>query len=154
MIEYIKGDMFTSTAQVLVVPVNCVGVAGAGLALQFRKRYPRWYREYCERCFSREIKIGKVDYISLLKPSFEEGPLGVINFPTKEHWRDYSLIVHIEEGLQSLVRLANLRDIKSIALPRLGCGLGRLSWSDVKPLYDMHLAYSRTDYKVYEYERL
>lgn len=119
-----------SKAEAIINPVNCVGVSGKGLALQFKESYPLNYRHYREACESGKLKIGRVHVFS----TGMENPKYIINFPTKNHWREKSKLEYIELGLEDLKKQILNRKIKSIALPKLGCGLGGLSWKDVKPL--------------------
>lgn len=123
-------DIFESKAKVLVNPVNCVGVMGKGLALQFKQRFPQNYKEYRKFCDRDEFKVGN---LIIFGP---ENNKIIINFPTKVHWRDSSRYEYIELGLQKLVTYDGFKryDIKSIAIPPLGCGLGGLDWNKVKPM--------------------
>ena len=129
MIEYKTGDIFTEDADALVNTVNCVGVMGRGIALQFKRAFPENFKAYAARCKRNEIQPGKV-FI------FETGelisPRYIVNFPTKRHWRDKSRLEDIESGLGSLVDEIRSRGIRSIAIPALGSGLGGLNWSDVR----------------------
>lgn len=123
MIEWVHGDIFDSQCIALVNPVNCVGVMGKGLALQFKKEFPENFLAYQEACKQRTIGIGKL-FI------FEENEHIIINFPTKRHWRDPSRLSYIDLGLKDLLKY----NFKSIALPPLGCGLGGLQWFDIRRL--------------------
>lgn len=127
MIEFRQGGIFESGAEALVNPVNCVGVMGKGLALQFKKQYPDNFRFYAAACKSGNVRTGQVFV-------FEKDEKYIINFPTKQHWRDPSRIEYIKSGLQDLAEAVRVMGIKSVALPMLGCGLGGLNWVEVKPL--------------------
>ena len=124
MIKYIKGDIFTSDAEVLVNPVNTVGIMGAGLASAFRVRFPENYELYREACKRGEVVIGKMFMTKVNSP--------IINFPTKEHWKNSSKLEYIYSGLTDLRRVIVEERFFSIAIPALGCGLGGLDWLDVK----------------------
>jgi O-acetyl-ADP-ribose deacetylase (regulator of RNase III) len=100
---------------------------GKGLALQFKERFPVNFRKYKEACDRKYIAPCRVFPV-------KDGDRWIVNFPTKNHWRHPSKIEYIEGGLRSLKQFIIEREIKSIAIPALGCGLGGLSWSDVKPL--------------------
>lgn len=131
MIQLASGDMFQSHVEALVNPVNCVGVMGKGLALQFKRTFPFYFRTYKEECAHGKIKLGKASVYfreSIHLPTF------IISFPTKNHWRDSSKLEDIESGLASLVAEMVCLDIRSIAIPALGCGNGGLEWEQVKPL--------------------
>ena len=130
MIELIRGDILKQDVEALVNTVNCVGVMGRGIALQFRKRFPENFRFYEAACKRDEVHPGRVlvfDTHQLTNPRY------IINFPTKRHWRDKSRMVDIESGLEDLVAEIKRRGIWSVAVPALGCGLGGLEWSEVRP---------------------
>ena len=98
MVSYMKGDLFECGADCLVNAVNCEGVMGKGLALQFKTRFPENYKSYVKACKSGGLKIGKIHF-------FTENKITVVNLPTKDKWRQASKIEYIEEGMQCLVRL-------------------------------------------------
>ena len=129
MIEFKNGNIFEDEAEALVNTVNCVGVMGRGIALQFKKRYPENFASYEKACREKEIQPGKMFV-------FETGnmmnPQYIINFPTKRHWRGASRLEDIESGLVDLVKVIRERSIASIAIPPLGCGLGGLDWQLVR----------------------
>ena len=130
MIRFVQGDLFAFGSQALVNPVNCVGVMGKGLALQFRRRFPANFDAYREACTRREVRLGRCFVFDAAagRPRF------VVNFPTKRHWRDRSRIEDIAAGLDDLVGILDRRAIGSIAVPPLGCGLGGLPWPRVRCL--------------------
>lgn len=131
MIREVSGNLLLSRAEALVNTVNTVGVAGKGIALQFRQAFPGNFRAY-ERAAKRgEVAPGKM---FVWETGQLEAPYYIINFPTKRHWRGRSRIDDIEAGLTDLVRIIEDRQITSIAVPPLGCGNGGLLWSDVRPL--------------------
>ena len=114
--------------------VNCVGVMGEGIALQIKQKFPAaYFYDYKIACQKGELAIGKVHIFEL---EIQNNPRFVVNFPTKNHWRDQSRIAGIESGLQSLVEAIEQYEIRSIAMPALGCGLGGLDWNEVKPLIE------------------
>ncbi len=125
-------DILESKAQTLVNTVNCVGVMGKGIALEFKNRFPDMYKDYLERCRRHEVKLG-VPYLyqSLVPPH-------VINFPTKEHWKSVSTVSDIEHGLQYLLAHYKEWGVTSLAIPPLGCGNGQLEWRVVGPLIYTH----------------
>lgn len=131
MMKFIQGDILKADAQALVNTVNCVGVMGRGIALQFKKKFPENFDAYERACRAGEMVPGNVhvfDMGAMFNPRY------VINFPTKKHWRAHSRIEDIVAGLESLVAVVRDRRIKSIAIPPLGCGLGGLDWAEVRPL--------------------
>ena len=130
VIQYKQGDLLAENAEALVNTVNCVGVMGRGIALQFKKRFPDNYKFYEKSCKTGEVVPGKMLVYkseNLLDPPY------IINFPTKRHWRGNSKVEDIENGLSDLVNVIKEHKIKSIAIPPLGCGLGGLEWSEIKP---------------------
>ena len=129
-IEYVVGDIFDSDAEAIVNTVNCIGVMGGGLALQFKHRYPGMYQEYRKDCAARLVRVGKMHVYKLPEPST---PQYIINFPTKDDFKYDSKMEYIDDGLKDLVRQIETLGIKSIAIPPLGCGLGGLNWTEVYP---------------------
>jgi O-acetyl-ADP-ribose deacetylase (regulator of RNase III) len=124
-----QGDIFESGADILVNPVNCKGVMGAGLALEFKKRFPDMYKYYRWLCEGQMLKLGHVDFC----PQLENNPI-IVLFPTKYNWAEKSRLATIGNGMEDFVRQMRLFPDKSIALPALGCGLGGLSPKRVLPL--------------------
>jgi len=135
-----KGNIFDSTADALVNPVNCVGVMGAGLALQFKKRYPINFEHYKRVCLHKQLRPGKMLVGRFDDSCVPNGTRLIINFPTKDHFRDNCQISYIKLGLENLIYVIKNHQIKSIAVPPLGCGLGGLNWDDVKPLIETAFA--------------
>jgi O-acetyl-ADP-ribose deacetylase (regulator of RNase III) len=129
MIEFAKGDLFADGADALVNPVNCVGVMGKGLALEFKKRFPKNFKAYELYC-----ELGYLDPGETF--NYEERDRFIINAATKNHWKGQSRIEYIRDCLNSIRVTLLQNNIESIAIPALGCGLGGLSWSEVKPLFD------------------
>ncbi|WP_426357238.1 type II toxin-antitoxin system antitoxin DNA ADP-ribosyl glycohydrolase DarG [Pseudocolwellia sp. HL-MZ19] len=132
-----KGDLLKQQdVDAIVNTVNCVGVMGKGIALQFKKKWPDNFKAYAAACKSKEVNLGQMF-------TFELGALAtprfIVNFPTKDHWRSASEIENIALGLQNLAEHIKRFDIHSIAIPPLGCGLGGLAWSEVKPLIVKYL---------------
>jgi O-acetyl-ADP-ribose deacetylase (regulator of RNase III) len=130
MIELRRGDLLKQNAEALVNAVNCVGIMGRGIAFQFRKAFPENFKIYEAACKRGEVKPGEMlvfDTHQVTNPRY------IINFPTKRHWRDQSRITAIESGLEALVKEVHDRGISSMAVPALGCGLGGLKWSEVRP---------------------
>jgi O-acetyl-ADP-ribose deacetylase (regulator of RNase III) len=118
--------MFASKAEALVNPVNTVGVMGKGLALAFKKKFPDNFAAYRDAALAPGTM-----FVFDRSP---RTPRWIINFPTKRHWRDPSRIEDIRSGLVDFVAQLVARDIESVAVPALGCGLGGLAWTDVRPL--------------------
>ena len=130
MIELTQGDILRADADAIVNTVNCVGFMGRGIAAQFKRAYPANFRAYEAACKRGEVQPGRM----LVFPISEMPARWIINFPTKRHWRANSRIEDIKSGLVALIEEVRQRNIRSIAVPPLGCGLGGLDWADVKPL--------------------
>ncbi len=129
MIEYKQGDIFEEDVEAIVNTVNCVGVMGRGLALQFKNRFPKNFRAYEQACKREEVLPGRMfiyETESLTNPKY------IINFPSKRHWRGASRMEDIEAGLTDLGKVIREKHITSIALPPVGCGLGGLDWNKVR----------------------
>ena len=137
MIERKTGDMFVEDVEALVNSVNCVGVMGRGIALQFKNRFPENFKAYSDACKRDELRPGRM---FVHESGRITNPRYIINFPTKRHWRGKSRMEDIEAGLQALVREIRERNIQSIAIPPLGSNLGGLDWADVRPRIETALA--------------
>lgn len=130
MIHSTQGDILHDESEAIVNTVNCVGIMGRGIALQFRNAYPENHKAYEKACQREEVQPGRMfvhETGELTHPRF------IINFPTKRHWRGKSRMEDIDAGLTALVEVLRARKIRSIALPPLGSGLGGLEWSEVRP---------------------
>ena len=133
-LELKHNDLLKQQADAIINTVNCVGIMGKGIALQFKKAFPENYKAYAKACKNNEVKIGKM---FVYQSGFLDSNIHskyIINFPTKEHWRGNSKIEYIEEGLDDLYNVIQNLNIKTLAMPPLGCGNGGLNWSDVKKL--------------------
>ena len=167
MIIWKKGNLFTSTANVLVNTINCEGAMGKGIALEFKKRYPDMYNQYKTWCKTYHPKGGDLFWWPKLKfeekihtvcKSFvepEQKPINIIlNFATKESWRNKSKIEWIEIGLKNFVDVVNidkLHIIDTVAFPKLGCNNGGLDWeTQVKPLMIKYLEPLNITIEIYE----
>ena len=133
MIQAAKGNLLAADVEALVNAVNCVGVMGRGIALQFREAFPANYAAYKAACDRGEVRPGKVFVFDSRR---ETHPRFIINFPTKRHWRDRSRLEDIQAAMVSLVEEVRQRRISSLAIPPLGCGLGGLDWEDVQPIIE------------------
>lgn len=130
MFEYKTGDILAEDSEAVVNTVNCVGVMGRGIALQFKNAFPANFKAYAAACRREEVQPGRMfvfDTGQLTNPRF------IINFPTKRHWRGKSRIEDIDSGLMALADEIRARHIRTIAIPPLGSGLGGLDWSVVRP---------------------
>lgn len=131
MIKLAHGDLLQSGAEAIINTVNCVGVMGKGIALQFKQEFPGNYEAYRRACDAGEVRLGEMfvfDTGSMINPRW------IINFPTKGHWKAKSRIEDIAAGLKDLRRVIETLGVRSIAVPPLGCGNGGLDWADVEPM--------------------
>jgi O-acetyl-ADP-ribose deacetylase (regulator of RNase III) len=129
MIRFTTGDMMTSNTEALVNTVNCVGIMGRGVALQFKNAYPENFKAYAVACSKQEVQPGKM---FVFETHSFANPKYIINFPTKRHWKGKSRLEDIENGLIDLLQVIRDKQIKSVAIPPLGSGLGGLDWSIVR----------------------
>jgi O-acetyl-ADP-ribose deacetylase (regulator of RNase III)/uncharacterized protein YwgA len=131
-VRILEGDLLKSNMHALVNTVNTVGIMGKGVALAFKKRYPEMYRDYVERCSRGEVRLGE-PYV------YRASDHVIVNFPTKQHWRSVSRLSDIEAGLDYLEGHYKEWQIRSLAVPPLGCGNGQLEWRVVGPILLRHL---------------
>jgi O-acetyl-ADP-ribose deacetylase (regulator of RNase III) len=146
VIEWTSGNLFEADVEALVNAVNTVGVMGAGLALQFKETFPANFKAYAAECKAKRLVVGRVFV-------FEQAsaPRYLINFPTKQHWKGALKPEYVRDGLVDLVAQVERLGIASIAVPALGCGLGGLEWSEVRPMIEAAFAPLR-DVRVVVYE--
>jgi len=136
MIKIAQGNLLKADAEALVNTVNCVGFMGKGVALQFKQAFPDNFKAYEKACRAKQVKPGRM---FVFPTGMMVNPKYIINFPTKRHWRGASRIADIRAGLKALVEEVKRLDIRSIALPPLGCGNGLLSWWEVRPMIEKAL---------------
>lgn len=147
-IEFTHGNLLTANVEALVNTVNCVGVMGRGIALQFKKAFPENFREYAAACKREEVRPGQMfitERVGLGLPRY------LINFPTKRHWKGKSRMEDIEAGLEALAADIRRLGIQSIALPPLGAGLGGLEWPRVRQSIEARLGHLQ-DVRIVVYE--
>jgi len=132
-IQYANGDLFEAKTQTIVNTVNCKGVMGKGLALEFKKRFPTMFLEYKKLYLEGKLIIGELHL-------YKDKDYWILNFPTKNHWKSPSKLEYIEKGLKTFSEKYKEWGITSIAFPQLGCNLGGLDWSEVKPLMEKYLS--------------
>jgi len=148
MIKFTTGDILAADVEALVNSVNCVGVMGRGIALQFKNAFPENFRAYAAACARGTVQPG---HMFVFETGTMTNPKYIINFPTKRHWRGKSRMEDIEAGLKALVSAIEARRIHSVAIPPLGSGLGGLSWLDVRARVEAALAAMKdVDVVVYE----
>jgi O-acetyl-ADP-ribose deacetylase (regulator of RNase III) len=137
MVEAGTGNLLDARVEALVNPVNTVGVMGKGLALEFKRRFPANFQAYKVACKAGRVVVGKM---FLVEVQGSNGVRLIVNFPTKQHWRDPSRIEYVRDGLVALADDLRARRVRSVAIPALGCGLGGLDWAKVKPLVEQSMA--------------
>lgn len=148
MIHYTQGNLLDADAEAIVNTVNTVGVMGKGIALMFKERFPKNMLEYAKACKAKQVQTGKM-FVTATGELM--GPKWIVNFPTKQHWRANSKMEWITSGLEDLRRFIVENDVKSIALPPLGAGNGKLEWADVKPKIEAALG-DLTDVEILIFE--
>lgn len=137
MIKFVEGNFFDFKADIMINTVNCVGVMGAGAALQFKTKFPSMFQDYALACKKGEVKIGK-GHIWKKDDMFKS--LTIVNFPTKNHWKNPSKYEYIEKGLEWLYEILVKNSNSIVTLPALGCGHGGLDWDVVKKLIKDYLS--------------
>ena len=148
MIRYTQGNLLDAEAEALVNTVNTVGIMGKGIALMFKEAFPENFRSYAAACKAGEVQVGKM---FVTERSSFVGPRWIVNFPTKQHWRNRTRIEWVEDGLRELRRFILEKKIRSVAVPPLGCGNGGLPWPTVRPLIEKALG-ELPDLEVLVYE--
>ncbi len=138
MIEFTSGDILQADVEALVNTVNCVGIMGRGIALQFKNTFPENFKAYAAACNREEVRPGRM---FVFETGYLSNPKYIINFPTKRHWRGKSRLEDIETGLAALAGEITSRGIRSIAVPPLGSGLGGLDWRQVRPRIEAALGF-------------
>lgn len=148
MMRFTQGNLLDAPVEAVVNTVNTVGVMGKGIALMFKDRFPENYKAYAAACKAGEVAVGKMFVV----PGVElEGPRWIINFPTKKDWKHPTKLEWVISGLEDLKRVIEQKQIRSIAIPPLGCGNGGLDWAIVRPLVEQALRdLSNVEVVVYE----
>ena len=146
MIQRTQGNLLEANVEALVNTVNCVGVMGKGIALQFKKKFPEMFMPYKKACDDGGLVPG---VIHIFEREDMLGPRYLLNFPTKRHWKGKSRMDDVEAGLDALAVIIEEKNIKSIAIPPLGCGNGGLEWSVVSKIIDEKLSHLDSRILVY-----
>jgi O-acetyl-ADP-ribose deacetylase (regulator of RNase III) len=146
MLKYHRTSMLTSRAQTVVNTVNTVGVMGKGIAATFKARYPEMFTAYRKLCTEGQLQIGQLWL-------WQAPEQWVLNFPTKQHWRNPSKLSYIDAGLRKFVAEYERRGVREISFPRLGCGNGGLDWEKVRPLMESYLAPLPIPVFIHDFER-
>jgi len=147
MITFTQGNLLEADTEALVNTVNTVGVMGKGIALMFKERFTDNHRRYIAACKAGQVCVGKMFVTDVNEM---DAPRWIVNFPTKQHWRNPSKMEWITEGLQDLRLFLLEKRVKSIAIPPLGAGNGRLNWFKVRKQMEQVLAGLDTQIIIYE----
>lgn len=147
MIRYTTGNLLDAPVEALVNTVNTVGVMGKGIALMFKERFPANMRAYAEACKQGNVVTGKM---FITQTGELLGPRWIVNFPTKQHWRNPAQMAWIQNGLQDLRAWLQAQQVSSIAIPPLGAGNGGLPWPEVKQAIETALGDLDIDILLYE----
>ena len=155
MIKYCTGDILKAETKAIVIPVNCVGIMGRGLAKQFKEKYSEAYSVYRRRCDDKVLGPGGLIAIGVHRgpPSGGPGPydnLLAIMLATKNHWRQPSKLEWIIEGMKNLNEYIEKTKLESVALPKVGCGHGGLSWLTVRPIVFAAIGLTKCEVHLYE----
>lgn len=140
----IKGNIFTSNCQTIVNTVNCVGAMGAGIALEYRLRYPDMYDKYTKLCDENRINIGML-WI------YKSPDRWILNFPTKRHWKYPSKLTYLDAGLKKFVATYKDKGIQSIAFPLLGADKGGIPQEDSLEIMKSYLDGLDIHVEIYKY---
>lgn len=149
-IQIDNNDLTNCKVDALVNTVNCVGIMGKGIALQFKNKWPENFKSYEKACKNNQVQIGKMFVFHA--SSMLDKPNYIINFPTKKHWRNKSELSYIVDGLDDLVKVIKELQIKSVAIPALGCGLGGLDWNIVFPIIKEKLTPLLSDVEIHVFQ--
>lgn len=142
----LKGNIFSSKCQVITNTVNCEGVMGKGLAMEFKYRYPEMFNNYFNVCQNGLLKPGNLLLWKKSKP-------WILNFPTKFFWKLPSKIDYIEFGMKEFASIYRQESIASIAFPQLGVSNGGLQWDIVRRIMYKHLEpLSNLNVEIYNFD--
>lgn len=142
----ISGNIFNTKAMAVVNTVNCVGVMGKGIALDFKLRYPEMFKEYQNRCFKHILKPGQI------LPYTKSSPI-ILKFAIKDDWKDPSKIEWVEETLQKFVDNYKKLGISSVAFPWMGAMNGDIPIETIKSLTRKYLSMlNDLDIEVYDFD--
>lgn len=144
-IQIIKGNIFTSKCQTIVNTINCVGVMGAGIALECRLRYPEMHDNYIRLCEENKINIGML-WI------YKSSEKWILNFPTKKHWKYPSKIEYLHAGLEKFVNTYQEKGIQSIAFPLLGASNGGIPEETSLNIMTAYLDKVDLEIEIYKYD--
>lgn len=143
-VKIINGNIFTSKCQTIVNTINCVGVMGAGIALEFRLRYPEMYKKYVNLCNEKKIAPGMLWL-------YKSPKKWVLNFPTKNDWKDPSEEEYLHKGLEKFIATYKVKNIQSIAFPLLGADKGKIDSETSLSIINFYLKNIDIETEIYIY---
>jgi O-acetyl-ADP-ribose deacetylase (regulator of RNase III) len=127
--EFVKGDIFDAGLVAFAQGVNCAGTMDAGIAVAFKKKWPRMFEDYRARCEDGRLSHGDVFVWS------EDGET-IYNLAIQEHWKKKATLAALTRALKKTRDLATHSGITRVGVPRIGTGLGGLEWPRVKSILD------------------
>lgn len=144
-LRIISGNIFTSSCQTIVNTVNCVGIMGAGIALECRLRYPAMYQQYADLCKEKKIDIGTL-WI------YKATERWILNFPTKQNWKYPTKEEYLHAGLKKFMGTYEARGVESIAFPVLGAQNGGLDAARSIEIMESYLRDCPIRVEIYKYD--
>lgn len=136
-IKEVKKDLFTMPNDYALV--HCISAdfaLGAGIAKEFDKRF---------NCRKRLFDLGDGDndvgywdnetHGYCITIGICENPI-ILNLVTKRNYWNKPTLITIKNALIKMKKDCEILDIKKLAMPRIGCGLDKQNWSDVKTLIE------------------
>ncbi len=142
-VELIKGDIFASDLRAFAQGVNCAGAMDAGIAVAFKKKWPRMFEDYHARCEDGRLKLGDVF-------AWTDGEVTVYNLAIQEHWKKKATMAGLTRALKKTIELATHASVDRIGVPRIGTGLGGLEWPRVKSVLEQLGSETPIEFKVFE----
>lgn len=150
-LRIVDENIFRLQTEAIVIPVNCQGVAGAGLAAEARALYPgwrTWYQNICSDRLSGFTTGGAKSFVIQDSAWLAAGrrPRVILSVATKATpWMD-SKREWVQRGLDNLVALVDRERIQTVAVPALGCGLGKLRFQEIEQDFVDALDWADADY--------
>lgn len=145
MINYIRGDLFNSTADILAHGVNCRGGYGSGVAKAMANKYPKSKDMYLEKFEEDGWKLGDVQFVRVV------GGKIIANCATQDkYWprnvcnADYPAIRTCMHKVKEYAKAGGY----SVAIPKIGAGLAGGDWNIISEI----IAEAFSDYEVTVYE--
>lgn len=140
MISEVQSDLFELRVDALAHGCNTQGVMNAGIALEFKQRYPQMYQEYIRYCKTGLFNPGDIHFYRS-----EDSKPHVINIATQLDRRTPAQLSYIERGFNNIESNYKAWGISSLGMPHIGCGLGGLDWQDVSKVVKKVFGTSRLD---------